>query len=70
MVLESTITCPKCGARTTETMPQDACVVRFECPSCGEILKPLDGDCCVFCSYGTVPCPPIQTGNSCCAPEG
>ncbi|TGE15005.1 hypothetical protein E5J99_13940 [Hymenobacter elongatus] len=24
------------------------------------ILKPLAGDCCVYCSYGTVPCPPIQ----------
>ncbi len=69
MVLESTITCPKCGTQTTETMPQNACVARFECPQCGALLKPLDGDCCVFCSYGTVPCPPVQTGNSCCALE-
>ena len=24
------------------------------------VLKPMPGDGCVFCSYGTVPCPPIQ----------
>ncbi|MGE7197418.1 GDCCVxC domain-containing (seleno)protein [Brevundimonas sp.] len=30
-------------------------------------LKPLPGDCCVFCSYADVPCPPIQEdGKSCC----
>ena len=28
--------------------------------SCGALLKPKPGDCCVFCSYGDVPCPPIQ----------
>jgi hypothetical protein len=27
---------------------------------CGTRLKPKPGDCCVFCSYGSVPCPPIQ----------
>ncbi|HEY5608162.1 MAG TPA: GDCCVxC domain-containing (seleno)protein, partial [Alphaproteobacteria bacterium] len=21
------------------------------------------GDCCVFCSYGSVPCPPMQAGG-------
>ena len=30
---------------------------------CHEVLKPQPGDCCVFCSYGSVPCPPIQTGQ-------
>ncbi|HEY7997903.1 MAG TPA: GDCCVxC domain-containing (seleno)protein, partial [Pseudolabrys sp.] len=29
---------------------------------CGERLKPKPGDCCVFCSYGSVPCPPMQSG--------
>ncbi|WP_368736408.1 GDCCVxC domain-containing (seleno)protein [Proteus terrae] len=28
------------------------------------LLTPLEGDCCVFCSYGTVPCPPIQEEKS------
>jgi hypothetical protein len=38
------------------------------------MLRPKKGDCCVFCSYGSVLCPPIQaerTGvgdaGSCCA---
>ena len=39
----------------------------YECTNCAELLKPLQKDCCVFCSYGTVPCPPIQLqNNSCC----
>jgi hypothetical protein len=64
--LRSTITCPQCGARHTETMPTNACVFFYNCPSCAARLKPLDGDCCVFCSYGDVKCPPIQTGPGCC----
>lgn len=65
-VLQSTITCPKCGHRIEETMPTNACVFFYDCPACHARLKPLDGDCCVFCSYGSVPCPPIQKGESCC----
>jgi hypothetical protein len=56
----STITCPRCGHRATETMPTDACQYLYECPSCGAVLKPEQGDCCVFCSYGDVACPPVQ----------
>ncbi|MEO5810227.1 MAG: GDCCVxC domain-containing (seleno)protein [Sphingomicrobium sp.] len=64
--LESTITCPKCGARTTDKMPTDACQYFYDCRSCGAVLKPLRGDCCVFCSYGDVKCPPMQQGQGCC----
>jgi len=60
VVLQSTITCPKCGHVAAEAMPTDACQWYYECKGCGELLKPLQGDCCVFCSYGTVPCPPVQ----------
>jgi hypothetical protein len=63
--LESTITCPACGFATTETMPTDACQVRYPCQWCGEVLKPKAGDCCVYCSYGTVPCPSIQSEQAC-----
>ena len=38
----------------------------YECENCTEILKPKAGDCCVFCSFGTIACPPIQENNSCC----
>ena len=63
----STLTCPLCGTQTTETMPTDACQWFYECEQCHTVLKPKAGDCCVFCSYGTVPCPPIQErGSSMC----
>lgn len=64
--LQSTITCPKCGHREAETMPTDACQWFYDCRGCGVLLKPKPGDCCVFCSYGTVPCPPVQQGDPCC----
>ncbi len=65
--LSSTITCPNCGHRKTETMPTDACQFFYECEGCGALLKPVPGDCCVFCSYGSVPCPPVQQeGQSGC----
>jgi transposase-like protein len=60
--LQSTITCPQCGHQATETMPLNACVALYDCKGCGATLKPLPGSCCVFCSYGSVPCPPIQQG--------
>ena len=66
LVLQSQLTCPACGHRQTETMPTDACQYFYECPQCHTVLKPHAGDCCVFCSYGSVKCPPIQAGNSCC----
>jgi len=56
----STITCPLCGGKTTELMPANACWYVYTCGHCGAILRPRPGDCCVFCSYGTVPCPPKQ----------
>jgi hypothetical protein len=63
-ILKSVITCPECGFRAEETMPTDACQHFYECRGCKAILKPKPGDCCVFCSYGTVKCPPMQKGNS------
>ncbi|WP_299427717.1 GDCCVxC domain-containing (seleno)protein [uncultured Meiothermus sp.] len=59
-ILEATLTCPQCGGRTAATMPTDACQRLFACPCCGVILKPKPGDCCVFCSFADVPCPPKQ----------
>ncbi|AYG67188.1 MULTISPECIES: GDCCVxC domain-containing (seleno)protein [unclassified Rhizobium] len=60
VILSSTITCPICGFKATETMPTDACQHFYDCKGCGAVLQPKAGDCCVFCSFGTVPCPPIQ----------
>ena len=66
VILESEITCPECGHRETETMPTDACQWFYDCKACDALLKPIKGDCCVFCSYGTVACPPVQQGDGCC----
>ena len=74
MTLTSTLTCPNCGHQATEQMPTDACQYLYDCKGCGALLRPLAGDCCVFCSYGSLPCPPKQaertTGAataSCCS---
>ena len=64
--LTSELTCPKCGNRTLAEMPTEACQFFFDCPACQTVLRPKQGDCCVFCSYGTVPCPPVQQGGGCC----
>jgi hypothetical protein len=63
MILESAITCPRCATVKTETMPTDACQVVYRCTGCGAILRPKPGDCCVFCSYGSVTCPPVQAAR-------
>ena len=51
-------------------MPSDACVFFWDCAGGGARLKPKAGDCCVFCSYGSAPCPPRQVSalaiNSTC----
>jgi len=66
---ESVITCPDCGYSKKEVMPLDSCMFFYECENCHTVLKPKKGDCCVFCSYGTVPCPPVQKSmdkTGCC----
>jgi hypothetical protein len=60
MELQSRLTCPRCSGLSTETMPTDACQFFYDCRHCGEVLRPLQGHCCVFCSFADVPCPPIQ----------
>jgi hypothetical protein len=65
--LESAITCPACGFTAVEKMPTNACQYFYDCRNCGELLRPKPGDCCVFCSYGSVVCPPKQAdGTGCC----
>ena len=64
--LQSILTCPNCGHSKSEIMPVETCMFFYECEECKTLLKPLKGDCCVFCSYGTVKCPPNQAGAECC----
>jgi len=65
-MLVSKIKCPQCGFEKEETMPTNACQYFYECTACHSLLKPLSGDCCVFCSFGTVKCPPVQQSKACC----
>ena len=64
--LNSSLTCPSCGFVKVEVMPTDACQFFYRCTNCQARLKPNPGDCCVFCSFGSVKCPPIQLRASCC----
>ena len=66
IVTTSVITCPECGHQSPEEMPTDSCQFFYRCPNCEAVLRPLEGDCCVYCSYGSVPCPPIQLSGDCC----
>lgn len=60
IILTSEITCPDCDHKKTQIMPTDACQWFYQCENCEALLRPKPGDCCVFCSYGSVKCPPIQ----------
>ena len=72
ILLHAILTCPHCGHMKEKTMPTQACQFFYECENCKTILKPKKGNCCVFCSYGSIACPPIQEagdkdGASCCS---
>ena len=65
-LLISVLTCPFCGFARSELMPTNACQFYYECTHCGVLLRPNRGDCCVFCTFGSVKCPSIQSQQSCC----
>ncbi len=65
-LLRSVLTCPVCGHARQETMPTEACQWFYECRQCKTVLRPRAGDCCVFCSYGTRRCPPVQAADGPC----
>ena len=63
--LTSVMICLQCGFKKVEAMPTDSCQFFYECTKCKALLKPLPSDCWVYCSYGSVPCPPVQIRKSC-----
>lgn len=69
VISRSNLTCPECGSVESLEMPDDQCIFFHECAGCKTVLRPNEGDCCVFCSFGDVACPPIQAGEDCCAPS-
>lgn len=54
------LTCPFCKVKQQVEMPVNACQHFYKCINCGELLKSKEGDCCVFCSYADIRCPPKQ----------
>ena len=60
MKLNTYIKCPECGYVKMEVLPTDSCQNFYECTNCKSILKPIEGDYCVFCSYSAVNCPSKQ----------
>ncbi|MDP6402038.1 MAG: GDCCVxC domain-containing (seleno)protein [SAR202 cluster bacterium] len=60
VITKARLTCPECGVGQDAEMPTDACQFFYECSSCDSILRPKEGDCCVFCSYAETLCPPRQ----------
>jgi len=58
--------CPKCDHVENVQMPTDSCLFFHRCAGCEELLNPLEGDCCVFCSYSDQLCPPKNEDDSCC----
>src|SRR5664280_1528719 len=52
---DSAITLPALRHGEVGTNATDACQFFYDCMGCGARLKPKPGDCCVFCSYGSLP---------------
>lgn len=59
-ILESKVKCPECGFEKLETMSTNSCLFFYTCTNCNSLLRPKKDDCCVFCSYGSIKCPPKQ----------
>ena len=52
------------NADRLKVVDANAAIQRYACKDCGDELKPLPGDCCVFCSYGSMPCLPVQEARA------
>ena len=59
-ITKANLTCPECVHEQVADMPGDACQFFYECVNCDTVLKTLDGDCCVFCSFSDQKCPVLQ----------
>jgi hypothetical protein len=60
IIMQTTIQCPSCNHRMDILMPFASVQLIYECEKCYALIRPKKGDCCVFCSYGSVPCPSTQ----------
>ena len=65
MIEDTGKTASSCGTAKTKIMPTDVCQFFCDCTGWRALLRPKLGGCCVFCSYSSVPCPPIQSKRCC-----
>ncbi|MES2565301.1 MAG: GDCCVxC domain-containing (seleno)protein [Bacteroidota bacterium] len=61
--LKSIIKCPVCKYTKEVPMLLYTRRMQYDCEACNARLKPKPVECCVFCVYGTVPCPSVQQDN-------
>jgi hypothetical protein len=57
---ECIIKCPHCKAEQETLMPNNSNQIAFVCSACRKTMLIAEGDCCVFCSYGSIKCLPKQ----------
>ena len=60
-ILESTITAPNAVTRGWSPCQQTRVSSITSAAGAMSCFCPKPGHCCVFCSYGTVVCPPMQS---------
>ncbi len=58
--LWSVLRCPTCVFEEPLRMPMRGRVLRYACGRCDAEFSPAGANCCVFCEYGSVPCPRTQ----------
>ena len=56
IITRTNLKCPHCGFVEELDIPQNYWLVFHKCTSCSTQFRPLDGDCCVFCSFGDHHC--------------
>jgi hypothetical protein len=56
----SVITCPVCSHSVSEKVSRETLKRVFHCPQCLTWLAPKPGDHCIYDSYGSFKCPPLQ----------
>ncbi|MFW9905608.1 MAG: GDCCVxC domain-containing (seleno)protein [Candidatus Thorarchaeota archaeon] len=61
MKTNSILTCPHCNFSESLMMTANQCVIFHRCTNCNTVIRPQQGDCCIFCSYGDTPCPAKQS---------
>ena len=59
----SVLKCAGCGFTQEFEMPLYASRKHFYCSNCNAVHESKSDECCIYCSYGTVPCPKEQLSS-------